>query len=67
MSDTYVPDKDLVKSMQHAMKSGFQDHPEANISTSFMSKLPAGFGKVMDRQELMFPLPAVKTLKIWNH
>ena len=38
VSDAYVQDKDLLESMQHATKSGFQDQAEAKMS-SFTSEL----------------------------
>ena len=66
VSVAYIQDKDFLESMQHATKSGFQDHTEAKISMLFMSELPAVFGKVMDGQESTFPLLAMKSFKIWN-
>ena len=61
-----IQDQDLLESMQHATKSGFQDHTEAKISTSFMSELLVVFGKVTDGQESTFSLPAVKSFENWN-
>ena len=61
-----IQDQDLLESMQHATKSGFQDNSEAKLSTSFISELPKVFWKVTDGQESTFSLPAVNSFKIWN-
>jgi len=66
VADPFVEDADFLQTMHFATKSNLSDHGEAKILTSFVSELPAVFGKVKAGQESTFPLPAVKSFKAWN-